>query len=334
MSTRRHIYGEAGMFLRIDPRRADRRTLAPRVSWLVVTALFTLLFTLLGTSTASAAIPSRPGPEGLPAGPSPDSRVVGGTPVPDGRYPFQAALLIQFAGQNDHQRQFCGGSLITRWQVLTAAHCVDFFGPRPDQLPVSELRVVVGRTVLTSTQGQRRSVVGIAVHPRWNPATFRNDAAVITLNRPITGIRPIQVVTPGVDALERPGRSVIATGWGNTIVQPVGPGAGGAQYPDRMREVTVPIVSPPECATAYLIDGMQFLDRNTMLCAGRRGKDTCQGDSGGPLFVRAATGGYIQIGITSWGIGCGATGFPGVYTKLSNLGIGNFIQVAAGGIPV
>jgi secreted trypsin-like serine protease len=57
-----------------------------------------------------------------------------------------------------------------------------------------------------------------------------------------------------------------------------------------------------------------------MLCAGRTKLDTCQGDSGGPLFFKAVGGGFIQAGITSWGFGCGATGFPGVYTRLSNRG--------------
>ena len=44
------------------------------------------------------------------------------------------------------------------------------------------------------------------------------------------------------------------------------------------------------------------------------GADSCQGDSGGPLFVRS-TG--IQVGITSWGYGCAAPGYPGVYTEVS-----------------
>jgi len=285
-----------------------------------------LTFSLLGASSAAAAIPSRPGPEGLPeVPPSPAPFIVGGTEVPDGKYPFQAALLIQSAGTNDFQHQYCGGSLISSSQVLTAAHCVDFFGSEAGQLPLSDLRVVVGRTVLTSTQGQGRTAQGIRVHPRWQRSTFRYDVAVITLSQPVLGIRPIGLVIPGFHALEQPGRSAIATGWGNMVAQPAGSGGGGTSYPDRMREVLVPIVSPEECTRAMTFDGVQFLDPSTMLCAGRTGKDTCQGDSGGPLFVNAVTGGYIQIGITSWGVGCAAAGFPGVYTRLSNLNIGIFI---------
>ena len=321
------------MTSRISPRPLGER--APlRPATVVLTLLLTVVASLLSAPHASAALPSTPAPEGLPLPTTgPGTKIVGGSAVPNGKYPFQAALLHQPAGTTDRQRQFCGGSLISPLHVLTAAHCVDFFGSGPAQLPQAELRVVVGRSLLNSTQGQRRMVAEIAVHPNWSPETLRNDAAVITLARPVFGIRPVQLVTPGTDALERPGRALTATGWGNTVAQPVGPGAGGFSWPGRLREVSLPVVPDSECATAYTVDRVGFVHSPTMLCAGLTGRDTCQGDSGGPLFVRAVTGGYLQVGITSWGFGCAATGFPGVYTQLSNRSIGNFVHTAAGGVP-
>lgn len=315
---------------------AGRHTPPRRLHWRSAIILPALLLGLLSGAPAMASAPAV-GPDGVAAAGAGllDPRIVGGTPVPNGKYPFQAALLAQSFGDDDWQRQFCGGSLISVQQVLTAAHCVDFIGSdEDDSVLLSDLRVVVGRTVLTSTQGQKRRAVQIDIHPRWDPESFRFDVAVITLVRPIEGIDPVQLVSPGTDALERPGSRVIATGWGNVKAQPVGPGAGGVRYPTRLREVSLPLLSSAECANASTVDGTNYFHKRSMLCAGKTGKDTCQGDSGGPLFVEAVTGGYIQLGITSWGFGCAATGYPGVYARLSNRSIGNFILLVTGGVPV
>jgi secreted trypsin-like serine protease len=247
--------------------------------------------------------------------------VVGGTDVPDGKYPFMATLQFEGFGPSAYDRHFCGGTLIGPYTVLTAAHCVTWIAPEEED----QLSVIVGRTLLTNeTQGQARGVTDFIVHPGYNPeeGSFVPDVAVLLLDEPVTDIQPVALVTPGTDALERPGRVVTGVGWGNIVRQDPFPGGGVSVYPDRLQEVGVPIVSDDECQVSY--EGSVVPEYE--VCAGRTGKDTCQGDSGGPLFA-AVPGStrVIQIGVTSWGAGCAAPGFPGVYAQLSNEDVGDFI---------
>lgn len=45
-------------------------------------------------------------------------------------------------------------------------------------------------------------------------------------------------------------------------------------------------------------------------------KDSCQGDSGGPLVVKNGNR-HVQVGLLSYGEGCGRPGKPGVYARVS-----------------
>lgn len=240
-------------------------------------------------------------------------QVVGGTAVPSGKYPFIAALLDTRNGNTPFQQQICGGTLIDRDSVLTAAHCVIGEPARP-------LRVTVGRTVLDSNQGQLRSVAGISIHPRFNDRTFDYDAAVLELSRPVPGITPIKLATSGQNSLESPGTQLRIAGWGSTARDPANP-----IWPNRMRETRVPVVSDASAARHY-----GDYTSSLIIAAGPDGKSTCFGDSGGPLFTRAS-GGYIQVGITSFGPadGCGLRGVPSAYAEVNSSSIRNFITNAA-----
>jgi secreted trypsin-like serine protease len=290
---------------RVEPTAADLRRLRYRLWHLI--ALVAALVLGLG-----AAVPVFAAEETKPF----QAQVVGGTAVQNGEYPFVSALLDVRRGNNGYKQQFCGGSLIDQDSVLTAAHCL--------VTPRRYLRVVVGRTVLSSDQGQKRRVEEITAHPLYDGrASSAHDVAVLNLMSPVSGITPIVPAPVGSNGLERPGRMATIAGWGNTIAQPTS-GSNGTDYPDRMRKARVPLVSDTDCREAY---GQAFYP-SLMVCAGKKGVDTCQGDSGGPMWVSTAAG-RRQIGITSFGRGCGAEGYPGVYTEVNAPSIRNFIQQAA-----
>ncbi|KAH7946047.1 hypothetical protein HPB49_019673 [Dermacentor silvarum] len=98
--------------------------------------------------------------------------------------------------------------------------------------------------------------------------------------------------------------------------------AGGPQA-GNLRAVAVPIVSDSKCGHIYKEAFDSFheanpFDADAMFCAMEEGggKDSCQGDSGGPAVQRR--GGIAElVGVVSWGVGCGHSRYPGVYTEVS-----------------
>lgn len=70
----------------------------------------------------------------------------------------------------------------------------------------------------------------------------------------------------------------------------------------------MPIVSYTTCRISYNSIPV------SQVCAGylSGGVDACQGDSGGPMSCNG-----MLAGIVSYGAGCAAPGYPGVYTNVS-----------------
>jgi secreted trypsin-like serine protease len=91
-----------------------------------------------------------------------------------------------------------------------------------------------------------------------------------------------------------------------------------------MQEAQVPITTDAYAAGAY---GSSF-DPRTMLGAGfpQGGVDTCQGDSGGPLLVPTSTGELRLAGDTSFGDGCAQPGKPGIYGRLGDTALREWVR--------
>ena len=221
-------------------------------------------------------------------------RIVGGVEATPGEFPW----MVSVQSGNSH---FCGASLIAPEWVLTASHCV--IGES-----ANGIKIVVGRHALNTSDGVTRNVSQIIMHPSYSDNTLDYDVALLKLSAPVNGVETIGLVTSAMD-VDDTGEDSTISGWGTT--------SSGGSSPNKLRKVTVPIVSNSNCNQAY---GGDITAR--MICAGltQGGKDSCQGDSGGPMMVRnAADDGWLQAGIVSWGQGCAEAGFYGVYARVSNL---------------
>jgi secreted trypsin-like serine protease len=288
----------------------------------LVTAVGMSLFVLVqsGEAAPRAADEQPPYASVSPIGPM----IVGGTAVPDGNYPFMVALLDKRKPGGAFQELFCGGTLIDKDSVLTAAHC--FFRNRDIFQARIKLVVMLGRTTLDQSRGQLQAVPFSHrfIHPRYdgNKRGEIYDAAVLKLSRPVKGIKPIKLATARQNDLEKPGRILTAAGWGSVRSKP----QSVEDYPKRMREVSVPVVSDSRANRAYQSQGLRYLP-SLHVAAGNKGKGACFGDSGGPLFD---SGSRTQVGVTSYGAGgCGWARYPAVYTEVNSPEIGKWILRAA-----
>ncbi len=224
-----------------------------------------------------------------------EPRIVGGADAAPNEYPWVAWLT--------GSSEACGGTLVRREWVLTAAHCFD--GDRPDQLTVR-----LGEHDLLRDDGPEvdRSVVEIIRHPSFDSVSLDYDVMLLRLSAPVPTSDEIELGELG--DLPAPGLDLTVIGWGRTMEG--GPGSWILQ------EVDVPRVSDAACNTSY---GGGLTSR--MFCAGfdMGGRDACQGDSGGPIMA-----GRQVVGVVSWGIGCARPSLYGVYANLSNPEIAGFLS--------
>lgn len=213
-------------------------------------------------------------------------KIYNGTNCVPHSQPWQVAL---FEGTSLR----CGGVLIDRRWVLTAAHCSG-----------SRYWVRLGEHSLRQldwTEQVRRSGVSVP-HPSYQGAlqSHDHDLRLLRLGTPVLLTRSVQPLALPTSCAAA-GTQCHISGWGTTNQR--------NQFPDELQCLNVSIVPSDACRAVF-----PGRITDNMVCAGGNpGEDACQGDSGGPLVC----GGVLQ-GLVSWGsVGpCGQEGIPGVYTNI------------------
>lgn len=208
-------------------------------------------------------------------------------------YPY-----LVFLGNNNY---FCGGAIISRRYVLTAAHCV--------RKPKDKLFIRAGSNSRTKG-GSLHHLETVIPHENFfvdskgQRSSF--DLAVVRVSEPFeydATRQPIRLFNRGEKL--RTQLDAKAAGWGNNE---------NYVFPDKFRKLDHRIVDRVSCNRTF--ESWGGILENQQFCAAskdQRHRFACSGDSGSPLAVEGRL-----AGVTIYGGGCEIKNSPTVYSEVAH----------------
>jgi len=283
------------------------------------------------------------------------SKIIGGEDTKPGRYPFMA-LIGRYSTTNqagdivpewtDHR---CGGTIVNRWYVLTAAHCYpdyEIIDLEKEVVTIGEYLIGTELDCVVDSRGNKNCLNPLQIlklekyinHEDYRKSKRKgilNDIALVKLQtmigynkfvRPVClplgfpeefdflRIRNYNEATVGIKG------HVVGWGYTNKTTR---------KTATTQQKVDLPVLDSEKCFEQYktLSKRVSFDDK---FCAGEAGKSSCNGDSGGPMVINKFNkqnkelltnndeSHWIQVGIVSFGPKQCDEPVSGVYTRVSS----------------
>jgi secreted trypsin-like serine protease len=260
------------------------------------------------------------------------------------------ARLLYSANDENPEKTFCGGALVSRRHIITAAHCIETEAGKPVAVVLGDVDISTefdcvdtsDRCGANGTQGQecwnkgwcakpavKYNVKTITVAPNYNREQVGrrfpiNDIAVIELEEDVNftmSVRP--ACLPDSEKPFDPSSQMVLKGWGNTVAGLGKPRSSTVlQMLPRLREIPLEDTKDLEGCKTKL--GLQLLESQMCIESSETSinSNACPGDSGGPVSLlhresKHDLGFWQLVGVISFSRGRCGSRVPLVVTRVA-----------------
>jgi len=245
-------------------------------------------------------------------------RIINGTEAKAGEINSIVSLRSFYGREQGEEPQHkCGGVLLTKSIVLTAAHCcINKTSEYPDQSlkKPHKIREAWGGGLNVKNLAQKKKILKMVVHPKTDGGQIY-DLCMLKVQKFKLNKRSKEkrLVKAKIENREvENGEELIVAGWG--LTEPLKEGE-EMVFKEHLQHLKVKKMSEKTCKKKSRLpkeEGgwslRQFLYKGTLCTEQEKNTDSCLGDSGGPLYLadtkrrgKDKPKWNFLVGIVSWG---------------------------------